>query len=312
MCVERDLAPLFTVCRIQYAALQVSQGSWPDAERELTSVLDGLQGSRRSSRLDAVVQLGELRRRQGRFAEAESLLRQAEFHPVAVVGRALLRLGDGDPSGAWAAVAAVLRVLPVANRLDRVVALPAAVVTALAAGDLEGARGAAAELRETAGTVGTEALLGSAAAADAALASGRDAVGWWYEAVRHFHVAGLRFDEAECRLNLAGSLLAVGDRAAAHELAGAAVVAFTELDATVEADRARRVQAASGAGAGPITARETEVLRLVAQGLSNPQIARTLVLSEHTVHRHVANILTKLGQPSRAAATAYALTTGLI
>ena len=58
--------------------------------------------------------------------------------------------------------------------------------------------------------------------------------------------------------------------------------------------------------------RETEVLRLVAAGLSNREIASSLVLSEHTVHRHVANVLRKLAQSSRAAATAHAARAGLI
>jgi pimeloyl-ACP methyl ester carboxylesterase/DNA-binding CsgD family transcriptional regulator len=65
-------------------------------------------------------------------------------------------------------------------------------------------------------------------------------------------------------------------------------------------------------GASPLTARETEVLRLVASGLSNREIASSLVLSEHTVHRHIANILRKLSQSSRAAATAHATRVGLI
>ena len=62
----------------------------------------------------------------------------------------------------------------------------------------------------------------------------------------------------------------------------------------------------------PLTSRETEVLRLVATGMSNREIASTLVLSEHTVHRHVANILRKLSQPSRAAAATQAARAGLI
>jgi len=65
-------------------------------------------------------------------------------------------------------------------------------------------------------------------------------------------------------------------------------------------------------GRSPLTTRETEVLRLVASGLSNREIASSLVLSEHTVHRHVANILRKLSQSSRAAATAHAARAGLI
>jgi pimeloyl-ACP methyl ester carboxylesterase/DNA-binding CsgD family transcriptional regulator len=65
-------------------------------------------------------------------------------------------------------------------------------------------------------------------------------------------------------------------------------------------------------GDSPLSSRETEVLRLVAAGLTNREIASSLVLSEHTVHRHVANVLRKLGQSSRAAAAASATRAGLI
>ena len=65
-------------------------------------------------------------------------------------------------------------------------------------------------------------------------------------------------------------------------------------------------------GGSPLSGRETEVLRLVAAGLSNREIASSLVLSEHTVHRHVANVLRKLAQSSRAAAAAHATRAGLI
>jgi pimeloyl-ACP methyl ester carboxylesterase/DNA-binding CsgD family transcriptional regulator len=80
-----------------------------------------------------------------------------------------------------------------------------------------------------------------------------------------------------------------------------ALAAFLDDASPVESD-----------GHSPLTRRETEVLRLVASGLSNREIASTLVLSEHTVHRHIANILRKLAQPSRAAATAHAARVGLI
>jgi DNA-binding CsgD family transcriptional regulator len=70
--------------------------------------------------------------------------------------------------------------------------------------------------------------------------------------------------------------------------------------------------AGSGEAATVLTPRELDVLRLVAQGLSNPDIARRLVLSEHTVHRHLANILRKLGLSSRAAAAAWGVRTGLV
>jgi len=73
-----------------------------------------------------------------------------------------------------------------------------------------------------------------------------------------------------------------------------------------------RDAAASGAALTVLTSRELDVLKLVAQGLSNPDIAQRLVLSEHTVHRHLANILRKLDLSSRAAAAAWGVRTGLV
>ena len=78
----------------------------------------------------------------------------------------------------------------------------------------------------------------------------------------------------------------------------------------VAAGRARA--AVSGGAASVLTPRELDVLKLVAQGLSNQDIARRLVLSEHTVHRHLANILRKLNLSSRAAAAAWGARTGLV
>jgi DNA-binding NarL/FixJ family response regulator len=63
---------------------------------------------------------------------------------------------------------------------------------------------------------------------------------------------------------------------------------------------------------GQLTARQRDVLRLIARGLNNREIAEVLFVSEHTVHRHVANILQRLDLPSRAAAAAYAVSHGLI
>jgi DNA-binding NarL/FixJ family response regulator len=76
---------------------------------------------------------------------------------------------------------------------------------------------------------------------------------------------------------------------------------------TVQAEPAK-----PGAAAPVLTPRELDVLKLVAQGLTNPDIARQLVLSEHTVHRHLANILRKLSLSSRAAAAAWGARTGLV
>ncbi len=312
ICTERDLAPLFNVCRIQYASVQVARGSWREAEQELTGVLDRLSASRRASRLEAVVQLGELRRRQGRLDEAEALFAQAEFHPAAIAGRARMQMSGGDPAAAWTTIRGLLEWLPKDSRLARADVLLPAVLVAQAAGHEDAARLLAAELRQTAELTGTPSLMATASAADAAVAPPDAAVSLLTEAVRRFSAADLRFDEAHTRLALAEALLATGDRSAARRHLALATEVLDELSAGDDLARARRLADAAGMPAGgPLSAREREVLRLVSQGMSNHEIAASLVLSEHTVHRHVANILTKLGQTSRTGAASYAIQAGL-
>jgi DNA-binding CsgD family transcriptional regulator len=128
--------------------------------------------------------------------------------------------------------------------------------------------------------------------------------------------AGAAHETALARLELAGALAALGrDEAAAAEqrIARDALVA---LGAERDVARARSaVSGELGAGSrsvGELTPRELEVLRLVAEGLSDAEIAERLVLSQHTVHRHVANVRAKLRLPSRAAAVAYAAQAGLL
>ena len=314
ICLRQNLTPLFNVCRIQHSSILIARGTWSHAERGLRAVLDGGATSRRHSRLDAVVQLGELRRRQGRWTEAEELLAQAEFHPSAIVSRAMIQLAQGDSSAAWGAIRRLMLTIPASNRLGRARVLLPAVLSAYAAGDRAAAIDASEELQETALLIETDALRGVAAVAAATLA---DDEGLWRDAVRRFHDAGLPFDEAESRLSLAQALLHAGDVAAAADQANMAIRDLTTLGALAAMAEAARLSrqihtALGGRTDGGLTEREVQVLRLVADGMNNQQIADALVLSPHTVHRHLANILTKLDQPTRAGATAYAITNGLL
>src|SRR5699024_1905816 len=118
--VRRELAPLFAVCRTQYASILLARGEHAEAESTLVDVLDRLENSRRLSRLDAVAQLGELRRRQGRLDEAEQLLGQAGYLPAALTSLARARLDAGDAHRAWAVVAELMRSMPAGQQLERV------------------------------------------------------------------------------------------------------------------------------------------------------------------------------------------------
>lgn len=310
---ERGLVPLFESCRILYASVQVSRGSWAEAEQELTDAMGRLSGSRRTARLNAVVQLGELRRRQGRCAEADTLYAQAEFDPIAIAGRAQIKMARGDIDSAWSDLSGLLRSLPDDNVLTRAPFLLPAVRAALARGDEEAARIALEELRRSATTMRTDALFGLVAVAEAAFVPAGDAVPLLREAVRRFAMAGLRYDESEGRVALAEALLAIGETSAAHEQLQAVIPALAELSAAAGLAKAQALLASQDEGpAGPLTAREVEVIRLVARGLSNREIAEELVVSEHTVHRHMSNIFDGLGQHSRASAVAAAISLGVL
>ena len=152
----------------------------------------------------------------------------------------------------------------------------------------------------------------AAQAAGAAAAGGGDAAracAAYDEAAELFGRAGAPYQRAYARLELARLLAEVDRHDRARDEAEAALAAFRELGASLgaaaAADFIARLDGRPRRPAG-LTARELEVLGLLAQGLTNREIAGRLVVSDHTVHRHVANILRKLGLPTRAAAAAWA------
>jgi DNA-binding NarL/FixJ family response regulator len=113
------------------------------------------------------------------------------------------------------------------------------------------------------------------------------------------------------RLLVGRSLLALSDASSAERELTAARTVFRQVGAAPMADLASALLAPASLPGG-LTAREVEVLRLVASGRSNPQIAAELVLSEKTVARHLSNIFGKLDVGSRTAAAAYAFEHGLL
>jgi DNA-binding NarL/FixJ family response regulator len=137
------------------------------------------------------------------------------------------------------------------------------------------------------------------------------------DAVDRFQRIGAPFEASQARIELATSLAALGRTELAEREATTALDRLLELGAEAEAERARRllkvsIRGGDGPGLPRVTRREREVLGLLAEGLTNRQIAERLALSEHTVHRHVTNILRKLDLPSRTAAAAYAVRSGLL
>ena len=99
-CAKWGLRPLFAVCRTQYASICLWRGTWVEAEQELRAASDELAASRPAMKSDALVRLAELRRRQGRIAEAAALLEQVPPHGSGLLERARLALDCEDARGA--------------------------------------------------------------------------------------------------------------------------------------------------------------------------------------------------------------------
>ena len=311
---KNEAAPLFGTCRSVHADVLVATGHWPEAERALEASL--ATHSRYVPEMGAptVAALAELRVRQGRLAEAEQLLSGREEHPSSLRALALLRIAEGRPQ---AAVSLLERgVLAAEGDAIRTTQQLAVLVDArLACGDLAAAREAAGQLRELATECGLRLTTAQAelTAARVARAAGDldEAAKPASRALAAFLALAMPLDAGEARLELAHALAEKAPDAALDE-ARTALAGFRELGAARAADAASALLRQLGAGtagrsqtSGVLTAREEEVLGLIALGMSNARIAETLVISEKTAGHHVSHILSKLGVSNRTEAAAY-------
>jgi DNA-binding NarL/FixJ family response regulator len=308
-------APLFGACRTVHAEVLVANGRWAEAEDALQVAVETHARHTPEMSVPAVASLAELRLHQGRLPEAEELLAGREEHPAALRALALLRIADGRPRQAVALLERGLR-----GTEDSPVAaaqLLAPLVDArLAVGDLDGARSAAEALVALADTSHIRLLAARADLAAARVALSGDRSPEAAEAARRalaaFGALLMPLDAGMARLALARAI-ASADPETARDEAHAALGAFRELGALRQMDAAAGVLRELGETpghrlrtVGELTAREDEVLGLIRLGMSNAEIARSLVISEKTAGHHVSRILTKLGVRNRAEAAVYA------
>ena len=302
-CEEWRARHFFGICRTAYGEVLLTRGDWPSAEEELLSALEDLRTTRPAIAGAAAVAVGQLRARQGAVVDARASFEQALPLPQAVLALGELDLDAGDAEAACDAADRVLRRLGPGEVLGRFRALELLARARAAAGDREGASAAADDAERQAERLGTPYMLGRAHLARAAV---------WAAAGDH---DGAR-RAAEDAADRFAACPAPYERARARLLAADALRAAGRLDrADAEARAARDTLALLGAGRGEtdqLSSRELEVLRLIAAGLGDAAVAERLFLSAHTVHRHVANIRTKLRVPSRTAAVARAAADGLL
>ena len=294
------------VCLVHRAEILELAGDWEVALQEARRAGDRF-GEVSVAAGHAVYRQGEVHRVRGEFAAAEEAYRDASrrgFEPQP--GLALLRLAQGRGEAAASAIRRALS--ETADPLRRLRLLPAGVEILLAAGAGEEARTASGELERLAERHDSAMARALAAHAAGAVALGQGAAGAALQALRRacraWQELGVPYEAARARVLVALACRSVGDEDSAQLELEAARDAFAGLGAGHDADRVDGLL--RGAALHGLTPRQLEVLRLVAIGRSNREIAAELVISEHTVARHVQNILATLRLRSRTAASAFA------
>jgi len=314
---QPDMVPYRGHCLIRRAEIMQVRGAWPDALLEARCACERLsQPVPKPAVGAAFYRKAEMHRLLGELEEAEEAYRAAaQWERVPRPGLALLRLARGEVKAAQSEIRHVVDVTVEPGKKAEALAAQAEIT--LAAQDLATARRAADDLSKIATKIGAEFLLAVAACTQGAvlLAEGDApvAVASLRQALATFRHLEAPYEAARVQVCLARAHRVQGnDESASHELQ-AAREAFRKLGAATDlAHIEELVDFPATSPAGPLTQREIEVVKLVASGITNREIANKLNISEKTVARHLNNIFNKLDLSSRAAATAYAYQHGLL
>ena len=309
---QPELVPYRGQCLVHRAQILQLRGAWDAANTEAERARDRLSQPVQPAIGMAHYQLGELQRLRGELADAaESYQRAQETGRSPHPGLAMVLFASGELDAAAASIDAALN--GANDAASQTQNLPAYVEIMLAVDRVDDARRAAAELQAISLANPTAFLRATSAHAlgavrlhegdpPAALASLRGALTGWSD-------LEAPYEAARCRVLLAAACRALGDDTTADLELQAARRTFVHLGARLDLARTDgpALTRPDTARDTVVTDRELQVLRRVASGATNTEIADDLFVSVKTVERHLSTIYRKLGVPNRAAATAAAI-----
>jgi len=298
---------VFATCRTQYASVLISKGEWVEAEEELTRAIVELKALKPASVGMGMLHLAELRRRQGEWTEASAIFNEVKAGPQSL-SRAALLYDMGEFDQAFEIIERILRHIPVHERTERIPGLELFIPICVRLKEMDLAEKSMIELESIANELNIPPLHAACRQAKGTLHHGHGnhdlARKELEDAIDLFEQLGAPFESARARVVLGAVLVELHKHDLAEAEINLAIKSFKKLGAVRDMEKARQQLKELGLGASNnqgFTRRELELLRLVADGKNNEEIADTLSISLRTVEKHLSNIYEKLGTSGKSA-----------
>ena len=322
ICERWRFKAMFANCKMKYAGVLILQGKWNEAEEELQSAISELKKFRPAQIAACLVRLADLKRRQGKWSEAEQLLAEVESHPLKLLYSAAFYFDKGEYENALNLVERYLRRFNTNEKAERITGVELLLRIYLKLGKLEQAQTMLNELQEIAASINTLPL-------KAALLSAEGNINFTYnkyelakqnfeDAVDLYDKIRLPFEASRNRISLSEILIKLKRFVQAEGELNTAISTLKELGAEKDFEKAKYLlknlykdkAEEQESNKYEFTGRELEVLKLIAEGKNNEEIAEKLFLSIRTIEKHITNIYSKMGvsgKSARAYAASYAI-----
>ena len=326
--IKRNHKAMFANCRNLYASLLVYRGDWKEAEEELTAAAKELKEYRPMAVSSSTVRLADLRRRQGKWEEALTLFDEVPSHSLKPLSCADLAYDKGEYEMAENLAERHLRKIPPSTPIERVTGLELLMRIYIKRNKTEEALTLLNELKQTSALINTLPLKAAALSAegiyDYATKNYETSKHWLEDAVDLYDKVILPFEASRSRLALAEVLMNLRQYSQAESELNIAINVFRKLGAEKDLAKAKyilknlyneKIKPGARDNIYEFTGRELEILRLIAEGKSNEEMAEQLFLSVRTVEKHISNLYQKMGvsgKSARAFIVSYAIRHNLV